>query len=170
MAAEGMSIDIEENVTATLRGVSLRADDYGAIMPALTQIGIDSVEENFAHEGRPDKWQERKVDVPGRKILTRSRKLRAATQAEVVSDTEFKLVNNSDYAAVHNFGFKGTVNVRAHKRDIEQAFGKAIRKTTVQVSAHRRKMNMPQREFLIVAEDDAAEMQATAADYILPGG
>ena len=45
------------------------------------------------------------------------------------------------YAEVHNEGFKGTVNVPAHKR-------KSRKGRVHTVKAHTMTMNMPQREFL----------------------
>ncbi len=52
------------------------------------------------------------------------------------------------YAAVHEFGFHGTVSVRAHLRQITQAFGRPIAPTSVNVSAHSMRMNLPERSFL----------------------
>ncbi len=52
------------------------------------------------------------------------------------------------YAKVHEFGFSGTVSVRAHLRQITQAFGHPIAPTTQHVGAHSRRMNLPERSFL----------------------
>jgi phage gpG-like protein len=53
------------------------------------------------------------------------------------------------YAAVHEYGFHGTVNVREHLRTIKEAFGKSLREpVTYTVSAHSRMMNMPERSFM----------------------
>lgn len=46
---------------------------------------------------------------------------------------------NVEYARVHEFGFKGTVNVKAHMRKGKQAY---------QVRAHTRQVNLPERSFL----------------------
>jgi phage gpG-like protein len=53
------------------------------------------------------------------------------------------------YAAVHEFGFKGTENVREHMRTVKQAFGRPLA-TPVQspVKAHSRKVDIPERSFL----------------------
>lgn len=53
------------------------------------------------------------------------------------------------YAAIHEFGFSGTEAVKAHVRQISQAFGKPLKNAiAVQVRAFDRKMDMPQRSFL----------------------
>jgi len=52
------------------------------------------------------------------------------------------------YAAVHEFGYTGVQQVEAHTRRITEAFGEPIEPQTVQVSAHRRPMSMPERPHL----------------------
>jgi len=52
------------------------------------------------------------------------------------------------YAAVHEFGYTGVQQVEAHTRRITQAFGEPIEPQTVQVSAHRRPMSIPERPHL----------------------
>lgn len=52
------------------------------------------------------------------------------------------------YAPPHEYGFEGTVNVKAHLREIKQAFGRPITTRAVQVSAHTRDVKLPERSFL----------------------
>jgi phage gpG-like protein len=54
---------------------------------------------------------------------------------------------NVRYAGVHEFGFRGTVSVRAHLRQVTQVFGRPI-SATQHVRAHSRRMNLPERSFL----------------------
>ena len=61
-----------------------------------------------------------------------------------------------DYAAAQEYGFSGTVNVRASLRLIKQAFGRPIGTKTVSVRAHSRQMDLPARSFLQSALDDMA--------------
>jgi phage gpG-like protein len=51
------------------------------------------------------------------------------------------------YARVHEFGFHGTVNVKAHIRQVTQVFGRPI-SATQHVRAHSMRMNLPERSFL----------------------
>jgi phage gpG-like protein len=63
---------------------------------------------------------------------------------------------NLDYAAAQEYGFSGTVNVRASLRLIKQAFGHPIATKTVGVRAHSRRMDLPARSFLQSALDEMA--------------
>lgn len=52
------------------------------------------------------------------------------------------------YAAVHEFGFTGTQNVRAHERQVNQAFGRSIRPTTASVRSFSRNVNIRARPYV----------------------
>lgn len=53
-----------------------------------------------------------------------------------------------DYAAVQEYGFSGTVNVRASLRQIKEAFGRPIGARTIDVGPHSRRMDLPEHSFL----------------------
>ena len=55
---------------------------------------------------------------------------------------------NVEYAAIHEYGFKGTVQVKSFQREMTKAFGRPIAPKQVTVSAHSRNINMPGRSFL----------------------
>lgn len=59
--------------------------------------------------------------------------------AETGTGIEAKVGTNVEYARVHEFGFSGTVNVKAHMRKGKKAY---------EVRAHSRKVNLPERSFL----------------------
>lgn len=72
------------------------------------------------------------------------------------------------YAPPHEYGFKGTVDVRSHVRQIKQAFGKPISAKSITVQSYSRKMNLPERSFLRSAFKDlqasgAIDMEINAA-------
>ena len=52
------------------------------------------------------------------------------------------------YAAIHEYGFKGTERVRAHQRIISVCFGRQIDPVTVTVGEFTRTINMPERSYL----------------------
>jgi phage gpG-like protein len=54
---------------------------------------------------------------------------------------------NIKYAHVHEYGFQGTVTVRAHLRRITQVFGRPVT-ATQNVGSYTRRMNLPERSFL----------------------
>jgi phage gpG-like protein len=60
------------------------------------------------------------------------------------------------YAAIHEFGFAGSAQVRAHERVVTRVFGKVLAAPVTQsVSAHTRKMNVPARPFVFPALESA---------------
>lgn len=59
------------------------------------------------------------------------------------------------YAAVHEYGLSGSVQVSAHQRTMTEGFGPSTNyPLTVQVSAHQRNMQMPKRPYLEPALED----------------
>lgn len=70
---------------------------------------------------------------------------------------------NIRYAAIHEYGFRGSQSIRSHSRTITQAFGKPISSTTFTVSSHTRNMHMPMRSF---ARSALAQFEGTAVGMI----
>lgn len=68
----------------------------------------------------------------------------------------FKIVFGSEveYAAVHEYGFTGSVSIPAHQRTITQAFGRPIAPKQVDVKAHSKSMRIPKRPYLVPALED----------------
>lgn len=62
---------------------------------------------------------------------------------------------NVEYAAAHEFGFNGTVNVPAHDRVVRKVFGRSVEERVANVRAHARKMNLRERPFLGPGVQDA---------------
>lgn len=58
---------------------------------------------------------------------------------ETGTGIEARVGTNVEYARVHEFGFRGTVNVKEHMRKA---------KTAYKVRAHTRRVNLPERSFL----------------------
>lgn len=62
---------------------------------------------------------------------------------------------NVVYARPFELGFNGTENVRAHMRQMNQAFGKLVKNPRkIQVGAHSRHVDIKQRSFLRSALED----------------
>lgn len=112
------------------------------------------------------KWAPRKNADKGRAILVKSGRLRNSVRVMNSTFTNITVGSSLPYAAAHNFGFKGTVNVKSHKRDTHaktkvyditkmniknrSRSSKTIRVRTgsTTVKAHSRRINLPQRQFL----------------------
>jgi phage gpG-like protein len=78
---------------------------------------------------------------------------------------------NVHYAAIHEFGFKGTETVKAHVRRVKSRdYFRGKRKVAVGialVSAHTRKMDMPQRSFLRSSlQDMKDDIRSTLQDAV----
>lgn len=68
---------------------------------------------------------------------------------------------NVEYAPIHEYGFKGSVSVKQHLRQIKQAFGRDLKAPVfASVSAHARNVNLPARSFLRSA---LADMSSSGA-------
>ena len=66
---------------------------------------------------------------------------------------------NVRYGAAHEYGFAGTVNVKASLRQVRQAFGRPLKNPRyVQVRAHSRNVRLPERSFLRSALRDMKPM------------
>ncbi|WP_207000738.1 hypothetical protein [Trinickia mobilis] len=65
---------------------------------------------------------------------------------------------NVVYAKPHEYGFQGTVTVKAHLRTITQAFGKQLKDPVqVNVGSYSMKMNLPEKSFLRSALADMSD-------------
>lgn len=84
----------------------------------------------------------------------------------VVEKNQVRIGSPLAYAAVHQDGFSGAVQVDAHTRLITQAFGKALAFPVYQsVGAFSRLMNIPQREFLGLSTDNQNEVYAVLGSF-----
>lgn len=84
----------------------------------------------------------------------------------VVERDKVRIGSPLPYARAHQEGFSGAVNVSPHTRLITQAFGKALRFPVYQnVSGFTRQMDIPQREFLGLSQDNQTEVYAVIGDF-----
>jgi hypothetical protein len=101
----------------------------------------------------------RQDKLSGQVLKARSGALKSSIDVAIdksatgVSATVF---TDLDYGAAQEYGFSGTVNVRASLRLIKQAFGRPIATKAISVRAHSRRMDLPERSFLRSALDDMA--------------
>ena len=89
--------------------------------------------------------------LSGQVLKVKTGRLRRSINAKPVTETETGVEalvgTNVEYARIHEFGFKGSVNVREHMRKAKGQFA-------VRVRAHARKVNLPERSFLRSSLDD----------------
>jgi len=78
------------------------------------------------------------------------------SRVDVIDET-VRLIKGTkvEYAEVHEKGFRGTVDVRPHRRTMEQGFGPdTLYPMEVVVGRHTRQMDIPARPFLGPAVED----------------
>lgn len=92
-----------------------------------------------------------KEKLSGQVLKNRTGTLRRSINYKVEA-TQYSIYgtvgSNKSYAAIHEYGFHGPVNVREHLRMIKQAFGRAINPKEITVRAHTRQVNLPEKSFL----------------------
>lgn len=77
---------------------------------------------------------------------------------------------NVRYGAAHEYGFAGTVNVKASLRQVRQAFGRPLKSPRyIQVRAHSRNVKLPERSFLRSALRDMKPMIETDLQKSIEG-
>jgi phage gpG-like protein len=120
-------------------------DARAGVARAIAQLGVD-LQNNI---------QQNKLS--GAVLRVRTGSLRQSILVQIdQSDTATTATvsSNLGYAAAQEYGFSGTVNVRAGLRQIREAFGRPIAAKTVSVRGYSRRMDLPERSFLRSALDD----------------
>jgi hypothetical protein len=115
------------------------------LLSAITRLGID-----LQADVQEDK-------LNGQVLKSRSDSLRSSIDFRVdQSGNTFtaSVFTDSRYAAAQEYGFVGTVSVRASLRRIREAFGRPISKKTISVRAYDHRMDLPERSFLRSALTD----------------
>lgn len=110
-----------------------------------------------------EKWRRKKKGRRGnRGILGKTGRLRRSIKIRSAIFQKIVIATDVDYAAAHNYGYKGTVSVRSHtrrrygreKEEYTTKTGKQsyrrkkVVKSSYTVRQHTRKMNLPQRQFM----------------------
>lgn len=96
---------------------------------------------------------ERKVKskLDGEVLQRRTGRLTNSITSAVVesgNDVTGLVSTGVEYARAHEYGLDKVVSVRAHVRNIKQAFGRSINPVAVEVAAHSMHMKFPERSFL----------------------
>ncbi len=101
----------------------------------------DEFDRNFERKAFfSDKWKPRAHDYPRGSLLVVTGAMRRSTRGEVSGDG-VRFTSSEPYTTLHNEGGNGYKQVKSHTRRSKK--GK-----TYTVSTHKRKFNMPQRQFI----------------------
>jgi hypothetical protein len=112
---------------------------------AITKLGID-----LQRRIQDDK-------LTGQILAARSGSLKSSIDLQIDESAEgisATVVSDSEYPHAHEYGFAGTVDIRANLRRITEAFGRPISGKTINVRSYRRQMELPERSFMRSALED----------------
>lgn len=99
--------------------------------------------------------------LSGQVLKNRTGRLRRSVHSSGVRDIGGEVSGtvgtNVEYAQQHEYGFTGTVTIKAHMRTIKQAWGHSLKSPrSVSVRSHGRQVNLPERSFLRSALQELA--------------
>ncbi len=167
---EGITLALDRSrFDHTLRQLLRGVDDFGPVADVIAELLTNSVRQNFDEGGRPEPWPvSKRADgdaaygrKSGQTLVDTSRLLNSITG--VGNRHGARVGTNVEYAAAHNFGVDKVITqqVAEHTRRITRAFGKEIPLREVRVKSHKRTMHMklPQREFMMVQEEDWEDIE-----------
>lgn len=132
------------------------------LLSGITQLGIELQRE--VQQGK----------LSGQVLRSRTGLLKSSIDLRVDqsgSAITASVFTDNRYAGVQEYGFAGTVSVRASLRRIREAFGRPIAEKTINVRAYDHRMNLPERSFLRSALEDMApairhEVEAALAEAV----
>ena len=131
------------------------------LLRGITQLGIE-----LQRHVQEDK-------LSGQVLRSRTRSLKSSIDLRVDQSSAAitaSIFTDSRYAGVQEYGFAGTVSVRASLRRIREAFGRPITEKTISVRAYDRRMDLPERSFLRSALEDMAPAIRDEVEAVLAAG
>jgi phage gpG-like protein len=136
-----LSALIEERIES-ISNVEKFLDRLGTKYVQQSQLTFRTSTDPFGTPWKPLKLREGQA-------LKKSGRLSNSIAHEATSTSVRVFVEgNLEYAAAHNNGVNEIVNIKSHIRRITQVFGRSIQPTSIKISSHNRKMNLPQRMFI----------------------
>ena len=174
-----VNIEIEkEQVINLLSEVESRTRNLQPAMGLISLIVKRSIVQNFNSEGRPKPWKpSQRVLKEGGKTLSDTSILKTSFQ-ETSTPLSAEVSTTIEYAAIHNFG--GTINRKARQSNLffkQFKSGKRKGKTLFskeskasfgkQVQSRAYTIKMPQREFMMVQEEDWENIRDKISNYLL---
>ena len=148
MSEDPIEIKLDnKEVEKKLQELAKKASDLKPLMKNIAGIFASAAEDNFAEEGRPDKWvdlsevtkkQRKKIGKYPGQILQVSGQLASSVNTYYDNDSAV-IGSNLEYAAIHQLG------------------GQAGR---------NKKVTIPARPYLKLTEDDLEEIMTSLKNYI----
>lgn len=179
MVNELIKIEIQDKeIKQALADIYAKSKTLKPAMHLISLIVKRSIVTNFNVGGRPVPWRpSKRVLKSGGKTLVDLGILRSSFEIRS-DDTSASVSTNIAYAPIHNFGgsinrkpregvlfFKKFKSGKRKGRTLFSKEGKALFGKKISFSGHS--VTMPQREFMMVQEEDWSEMTNKLASYIL---
>jgi phage gpG-like protein len=121
------------------------------------EIGRTSIVRNFEEGGRPGKWPESKAKHGGKTLVKQGfAGGLVGSISPVVQGNVLVIGTNKIYAAIHNFG--GVIKPKKGKALAFKIGGKTV---------FAKQVKIPQREFMVIQDEDKAEMVEALGDFII---
>jgi len=175
MSGAGLKITVaidDREIQAALKRLVKATGDLTPAMKNIGEYMVQATEQRFDSETGPDgqKWPEVSAATRERKkhpkVLTESHRLRGSIHPEAGKDS-VEVGTNVPYAAIHQFGFYGQVNIPAHTRLIKTAFGQPLKHPVwARIEPYTLQQNVPARPFLGISEADKEEILTIIEDHI----
>ena len=179
MSMVEIKIDDRETLRA-LDDIRTKCRQRGPLLREIAGIMHHAVEENFAHEGRPDKWKplaagtirqrRAKGTWPGRILQARGR-LAASIQEKSDNDS-VAVGTNVKYARIHQFGGEIKHGAREHVLHFgkDKRFARPSKaKYGMKASSGAHTTTMPARPFLHLEPTDLRRIMDAAKRYLATG-
>ena len=164
-----VGIDGAEALIKRLNNLDLKPGLLRSLHKTLGEAAVTQTKERFRAQKRPDggRWpKSRRARDKGGQTLSDRGDLKNSINKRATS-RQVEVGTNKEYAAVHQFGFAGTVNIPAHQRIIHQAFGRKLKfPVAVNVKAHSIHQEMPARPFLGISAANEKELLAEIDNWL----
>lgn len=162
-----VSLEGIDRIRTLITDLERRAGDLTPAMKSIGEHIVSVARMSFRAEQSPAgvPWPKSKRAIKDSgKTLADTGRLKASISHQANRDAvKVSTGTNVQYAAVHQFGFLGTVNVPAHSRKVTQAFGRALEPpVTANVRAHSRRMIITARPYMPVTMAEIGESDVEA--------
>lgn len=152
-----ISLEGVDKIQTMLADLERKAGDLTPAMKSIGEHVVSVAKLSFRFEKTPTGLPWPKSDRALRKggqTLSDKGRLKNSITSQAAGNS-VTVGTNVKYAAIHQFGFNGLVNIKAHKRKVTKAFGKELKfPVWASIKAHQARMFMVDRQFLPVSLEE----------------
>lgn len=157
-------MDRLRRIAAKGRDVAPVLEAFGDYLVKETVDRFDTRQDPYGVPWKPISWLTWRYKK-NKRILVESTDLRNSFSRKV-EGFSLKVGTNRPYAAVHQFGLKDTLQIKAHRRRVKGRSKRGVQSGVAFVKAHDRKVNIQARPFLGFTPGDRQELAQTIKEYM----